>query len=155
MHLARSLAAVTFALCPLAAMADNVYATDAGSLARFFEDEGAEVETTSDNVGDPKLRVNYYGNEFSVYYFGCDNNVNCNAVQFFSGYATNGSVRLASINEWNMQNRFLRSYVAEEGSTRIEMDIFMGRDGISADDFARQVSMWSQGMREFEEFIGW
>ncbi len=155
MHFAKSLAAVTFALCPLAAMADNVYATDAGSIARFFADEGAEVETTTDNVGDPKLRVDYYGNEFSVYYYGCEDNRNCDAVQFFSGYQTDGSVRLSTINEWNMENRFVRSYVSAEGSARIEMDIFMGRDGISADDFARQVSMWSRGMKDFEEFIGW
>ena len=155
MHFAKSLAAVTFALCPLAAMADNVYSTDAGSIARFFEDEGAKVEATTDNVGDPKLRVDYYGSEFSVYYYGCEDNRNCDAVQFFSGYQTDGSVRLSTINEWNMQNRFARSYVSEEGSARIEMDIFMGRDGVSANDFARQVSMWSRAMKDFEEFIGW
>jgi hypothetical protein len=154
MHLAKPLAA-TLLLCPLAAQAENVYASDGQSLARFFLEEGAEVETTTDNVGDPKLRVDYYGSEFSVYYYGCEDNRNCDAVQFFSGYQTDGAVRLSTINEWNMENRFARSYVSAEGSARIEMDIFMGRDGISAADFARQVSMWSRAMKDFEEFIGW
>jgi hypothetical protein len=139
----------------LAAQAENVYASDGQSLARFLLEECAEVETTTDNVGDPKLRVDYYGSEFSVYYYGCEDNRNCDAVQFFSGYQTDGAVRLSTINEWNMENRFARSYVSAEGSARIEMDIFMGRDGISADDFARQVSMWSRAMKDFEEFIGW
>ncbi|MDE4132947.1 YbjN domain-containing protein [Phaeobacter sp. QD34_3] len=155
MPLARSLAVASLVMLPLAAQAENLYALDAGSLARFFENEGAEVERTTDNVGDPKLRVDYYGSEFSVYYYGCDNNRNCDAVQFFSGYQTDGSVRLSKVNEWNMQNRFARSYISEEGSARIEMDIFMGQDGISADDFARQVSIWSRAMKDFEEFIGW
>lgn len=154
MYAAKTLA-IALAFSPIAAQAENVFATEPASLVRFFENEGAEVEATADNVGDPKLRVDYYGSEFSIYYYGCENNADCDSVQFFSGYQTDGAVRLSTINEWNMQNRFARSYISEEGSARIEMDIFLGQDGISADDFARQVSIWTRAMKEFEAVIGW
>lgn len=140
---------------PAVVQAQNVVAKSASSLERFFQDEGAEVDATVDNVGDPKLDVTYYGNEFSVYYYGCDDNRNCDAVQFFSGYKTDGSVRLSKINTWNAENRYARAYVSDSGSARIEMDIYLGDDGVSADDFAAMVSLWSRSMNEFEDLIDW
>lgn len=140
---------------PVAVQAQNLVAKNAKSLERFFQNEGAEVESMVDNVGDPKLEVTYYGNEFSVYYYGCDDNINCNAVQFFSGYKTEGSVRLSKINTWNAENRYARAYVSDSGSARIEMDIYMGDDGVSADDFAAMISLWSRSMSDFEDMIDW
>jgi hypothetical protein len=35
------------------------------------------------------------------------------------------------------------------------MDIYLGRDGVSADDFAQQVSLWARAMKDFETFIDW
>ncbi|MGR3760820.1 YbjN domain-containing protein [Roseobacteraceae bacterium NS-SX3] len=155
MDLVKFAAAAALAVAPLAANAENIVATTPASVAKFFEDEGAGVEALTDNVGDPKLNIEYYGNEFTVYYYGCDNNTNCDAVQFFSGYQTDGGVRLAKINQWNAENRFTRAYVSEEGAARIEMDVFMGKDGVSADDFARMTGIWARSMNDFEEVIGW
>ena len=155
MKLTNLFVAAALAVSPLAVQAENLRATSAHSLQKFFENEGAEVESTTDNVGDPKLKVNYYGNEFSIYYYGCDNNKDCNAIQFFSGYKTDGSVRLSKINTWNAENRYARAYISDSGAARIEMDVYMGRDGVSADDFASMVSLWARSMSEFEEMIDW
>lgn len=155
MKITNVVAVAALMLSPIAVQAENLVAKNASSLERFFENEGADVETTVDNVGDPKLEVTYYGNEFSIYYYGCDDNTNCDAIQFFSGYKTDGSVRLSKINTWNAENRYARAYVSESGSARIEMDVYMGNDGVSADDFASMVSLWSRSMNEFEDLIDW
>ncbi|UWQ62859.1 YbjN domain-containing protein [Leisingera caerulea] len=155
MNIIKAIAACAALMLPGAAAAQNVVATTGDSVADFFKDEGATVELTTDSVGDPNVKVEYYGNDFSVYYYGCDNNTNCNAIQFFSGYQTDGSVRLAKINEWNNENRFARGYISEEGSARIEMDVFLGDDGMSPDDFAEAVSLWTRAMQDFETFIDW
>lgn len=155
MKIANVVAVAALVLSPIAAQAENLVAKNARSLERFFENEGADVETTVDNVGDPKLEITYYGNEFSIYYYGCDDNTNCDAIQFFSGYKTDGSVRLSKINTWNAENRYARAYVSESGSARIEMDVYLGDDGVSADDFASMVSLWSRSMNEFEDLIDW
>ncbi|UWQ58698.1 YbjN domain-containing protein [Leisingera caerulea] len=155
MNIIKAIAACAALMLPGAAAAQNVVATTGDSVADFFKDEGATVELTTDSVGDPNVKVEYYGNDFSVYYYGCDNNTSCNAIQFFSGYQTDGSVRLAKINEWNNENRFARGYISEEGSARIEMDVFLGDDGMSPDDFAQAVSLWTRAMQDFETFIDW
>ncbi|WP_259971523.1 YbjN domain-containing protein [Leisingera caerulea] len=155
MNIIKAIAACAALMLPGAAAAQNVVATTGDSVADFFKDEGATVELTTDSVGDPNVKVEYYGNDFSVYYYGCDNNTNCNAIQFFSGYQTDGSVRLAKINEWNNENRFARGYISEEGSARIEIDVFLGDDGMSPDDFAQAVSLWTRAMQDFETFIDW
>jgi hypothetical protein len=155
MNMLKAIAASAVLMLPVAAAAQNVVAKTGESVAGFFKDEGAKVELTTDSVGDPNVKVEYYGNDFSVYYYGCDNNVDCDAIQFFSGYQTEGSVRLAKINEWNTENRFARGYISEEGSARIEMDLFLGDDGMSPDDFAQAVSLWTRAMQDFETFIDW
>lgn len=155
MNMRKTIAAVAVLMMPVAAAAQNVVAKTGDSVAGFFRDEGATVEVSTDSVGDPNLKVEYYGNDFSVYYYGCDNNTNCDAVQFFSGYQTDGSVRLAKINEWNAENRFVRGYISDEGAARIEMDVLLADHGISPDDFAQAVSIWTRAMQDFEEFIGW
>lgn len=155
MKLTKLIAVAALMVSPVAVQAQNLVAKNAKSVERFFQNEGAEIESTVDNVGDPKLDVTYYGNEFSVYYYGCDDNTNCNAIQFFSGYKTEGSVRLSKINTWNAENRYARAYVSDSGSARIEMDIYMGDDGVSPDDFASMVSLWSRSMNEFEDLIDW
>ncbi|KIC35038.1 YbjN domain-containing protein [Leisingera sp. ANG-M7] len=155
MNMLKAIAAAAVLMTPAAAMASNVVAKTGESVANFFKDEGAKVEVTTDSVGDPNLKVEYYGNDFSVYYYGCSDNTNCEAIQFFSGYQTDGSVRLSKINEWNTNNRFARAYVSEEGSARIEMDVLLGDDGMTPDDFADAVGLWNRAMQDFEEFIDW
>ena len=155
MDMLKAIAASAVLMMPVAASAQNVVAKTGESVAGFFKDEGAQVEVTTDSVGDPNLKVEYYGNDFSVYYYGCSDNKNCTEIQFFSGYQTDGSVRLSKINEWNTENRFARAYVSEEGSARIEMDVFLGNKGMTPDDFAQAVGKWNRAMQDFEEFIGW
>jgi putative sensory transduction regulator len=146
-------AAAAFAAEP--AFAQNIVARDATSVANFFLAEGVEPSIETDSDGDPNIKVEYYGASFSIYYYGCDNGANCDAIQFFSGYNTSGSVRLVKINEWNAKKRFGRAYIAENGAARIEMDVFLGKNGLDPDDFAKEVGLWVSVMEEFEEFIDW
>ena len=65
-----------------AAQADNVVADDGASLASYFSEEGIEFDQTKDDVGDPKFKVNYYGTDFSIFFYGCEDGRKCNAIQF-------------------------------------------------------------------------
>ena len=147
-------AAALFAL-PGFAQAQNIVAKNATSIANFFDEEGVAFEVTTDDAGDPKIKVDYYGNDFSIYFYGCTDNTNCDAIQFFSGYQTDGGVRLSKVNEWNTENRFGRAYISEEGSARIEFDIYLGNDGMDPDDFAETLGIWSRIVQDFETLIDW
>ena len=153
MKLANLIAAAILAITPLAGQAETLTASTASSIEGFFLEEGAEIELLEDNVGDPQLNVTYYGSEFTVFYYGCANGEDCDSIQFYSGYAMGGSVRLKTINAFNAEKRWVRAYVAEDGAAKLEMDVFLGKDGVSADDFATMVSLWSRLMADFEGVI--
>ena len=150
-----SLAAAAALSLPSLASAQNMLASDPDTIVNFFVEEGADVERTVDNAGDPKLRIEYYGTDFVLYFYGCSDNVNCKSVQFFSGYKTNGSVRKGKINDWNADNRYARGYISEGGSARIEHDLYLGSAGMHPDDFAAVVGKWTGAQGEFETFIDW
>ncbi|KAE9628958.1 YbjN domain-containing protein [Parasedimentitalea maritima] len=155
MNFIAKIAAAAVLSLPSMASAQMLVASDPDSLVQFFVEEGADVESTVDNTGDPMLEVDYYGTDFTLYFYGCTNNSDCKSIQFFSGYQTEGSVRKAKINEWNANNRFARGYISEGGSARIEHDLYLGNTGVTADDFAALTSKWSKAQGDFEEFIDW
>ena len=137
------------------ALADRVTAGDGSSLMRWYLEENAQVEPLIDDWGDPLLDVEQYGQSFQVFYYGCTDGRDCDAIQFYSGYRTNGAVRQSTINEWNAGKRFLRAYLSDEGNARIEYDVMLGAEGLSGDDFVKVNGIWLNGMREFEAHIGW
>ncbi|MEP2716795.1 YbjN domain-containing protein [Pseudophaeobacter sp.] len=155
MNLTKILAVAALAIAPVAAQAQNLTARDASSIQNFFLDEGSDVELLEDNVGDPQLNVIHYGSEFTIFFYGCHDNTNCDSIQFYSGYATDGGVRLKTVNTFNAEKRWVRAYVGDSGSTKLEMDLYMGDGGINADDFAETVGLWSRLMGDFEEVIGY
>ncbi|MGR3621912.1 YbjN domain-containing protein [Pseudophaeobacter sp.] len=153
MNLTKLFVVAALAISPMAVQAETLTARSASSIQNFFLDEGAGVELLEDNVGDPQLDVNYYGSEFTIFYYGCDNNTNCDSIQFYSGYATDGRVRLKTVNDFNEEKRWVRAYVGDDGSTKLEMDVYFGDDGLGADDFATTVALWSRRMGDFEDVI--
>ncbi len=73
----------------------------------------------------------------------------------FSGYASEGKVAIATINDWNRDNRYGRAYLTEEGNARVEYDIYTGADGLSAEDFSEVFENWIDVMGKFEKHIDW
>ncbi len=142
-------------LFPQMGHAQQIIAKNPDSVAEFFKGEGLDVTLTTDDAGDPKINVDYYGTSVPIYFYGCRDNTNCTELQLFAGYKTKGSVRLSRVNEWNGANRFARAYVTEAGSTRIEHDIYLGSSGIDANDFAALMGTWVTKVLEFEDFIDW
>lgn len=153
------LALAAFALAPLGlaapAQAQSVTADDGGPVIAWYLTEGATVEKTIDDYGDPLLSVTHLGRAFSIYFYGCTAGRDCDAIQFYSGYRTDGAVRQTEINDWNTNRRYLRAYLSETGSARVEYDVFLGADGISAGDFAEITGIWLRGMDDFETHIDW
>ena len=146
--------ATTFLALPAMAQS-NILASDPASVLNYFESEGFPADLESDNQGDPLIEVKYFGSSFSIYFYGCDENVDCLSIQFFSGYRTDGNVGIDSINAWNSDFRYLRAYLTDEQSSRIEYDAYLGTNGMSVGDFEGVVDSWTRGMQRFEEHIGW
>ena len=132
-----------------------VTAGDGGPVIAWYVGEGAEVRKTIDDYGDPLLDITHFGQSFQIYFYGCTAGRDCDSIQFFSGYRTDGGVMQATINDWNAQRRYLRAYLSEAGNARIEYDVHLGEGGIARGDFADVTATWLRGMADFEAHIGW
>lgn len=132
-----------------------VIASDPESFVAFFEDAGYPARLTEDQMGDPLIEYRQGSDKYSMFFYDCTDNVDCHAVQFYSGYNTEGETTLEMINEWNAERRFTRAYLTEDGVARIEMDIATSFDGLSWRDFSALLDLWLDRVVVFEDHINW
>jgi hypothetical protein len=137
-----------------APMSDRVIASDPQTFVAFFEDAGMPARLTEDTVGDPLVEYRSNGDKMSLFFYDCEDNVDCQAVQFYAGYRAE-NVTLETINSWNTDRRFVRSYLTDEGVARIEMDVATSNDGLSTGDFDALLELWLDSVVLFEDHIKW
>lgn len=133
----------------------TVIASNPESFVSYFDDAGYPARLTEDNVGDPLVEFRMGSEKLSLFFYDCTDNADCQAVQFYSGYRTEGSVDLELLNAWNSERRFIRAYLTEEDVARIEMDVATSLDGISYRDFDALVELWTDSIVLFEDHIDW
>ncbi|MCP5037872.1 MAG: YbjN domain-containing protein [Rhodobacteraceae bacterium] len=137
------------------ATAQQVLASNPQSLMDYFFSNGVPAQLTTDSVGDPLVEFRVDSDTMQVFFYDCTDNQGCLALQFYAGYKVDGGVDVYTINGWNTDRRFVRSYLTDEGAARIEMDIATSYDGISHTDFTELYSLWLESVGLFEERIGW
>ena len=155
MKFAPAMAAAAMIGLPALSAAQQITAQNPDSLLSLFQAEGFPAQMKLDGAGDPLITVRYYGTSFSLYFYGCQQGKECTAVQFHSGYRTDHDYTIEQANAWNMEKRYVRSYVTDRGSVRIEYDIFLGQDGVSEDLFNAALNIWLKSLIDFEEYIDW
>ncbi|HHC29619.1 MAG TPA: YbjN domain-containing protein [Rhodobacterales bacterium] len=138
------------------AQAGPVRAADPASFTDFFFDEGYPAQLSTDAVGDPYIEFRYNDITMPLWFYDCSDHAACQSVQFYFAYQLDEPLSLEKLNEWNGEDRrFTRAYVIDDGTLRLEMDVFTGEDGLSARDFKSLLSLWLDRLTEFEDFIGW
>ncbi|MEC7764288.1 MAG: YbjN domain-containing protein [Pseudomonadota bacterium] len=133
---------------------DRVLASEPETFVAYFEESGMPARLTEDTVGDPLVEYRSNGDKMSLFFYDCEDNVDCQAVQFYAGYRA-GNVSLETINSWNTDRRFVRSYLTDEGVARIEMDVATSQDGLSYRDFDALLDLWLDSVVLFEDHINW
>jgi len=134
-----------------AGFAQQVKASEPESIMNYFQELGAPVKLTEDKVGDPMIELQYYGTKMVIFFYGCSDNKNCNALQFYAGYTADSEISPEALNTWNADNRYGRAYRSENGSKRLEYDIYTGNDGVSLDDFDEVFDIWTHVVESFED----
>ncbi len=157
---ARMIAAATMAVAVgfgSGARADNVLASDPQTFTDFFFEEGVPAQLSTDAYGDPFIEFRYEGKTYPLFFYDCQDNADCLAVQFYAGYEMEEPFSFERVNEWNSgEHRFARAYFTPDDNVlHLEMDIATSSDGISARDFKDLMLLWIDRVDEFEEFIGW
>lgn len=139
------------------ANAQTVTASNPDTIVRALQAEGYQAKLGKDPGGDPKITSGASGSPFEIFFYGCEQNKNCQSLQFSSGYNTDdgNGPSLARLNEWNIKKRFAAASLDDENYPWLRMDVFAGPSGISVQVFKNNVDMWVNQMGEFEKHIGW
>ena len=155
MHFKTVLCAGALALMATTASAGEVTASNPQSLMDYYFNEGVPARLGRDSVDDPMITVRHSGSEYIIFFYDCTGGADCGSIQFYSGYNTGDSVSIEQVNQWNTDHRYSRAYVNDGGTTKLEYDVYMGGDGMSAVDFASVVALWVEEFEGFEATIGW
>ena len=133
------------------ALADPIKASDPQSVLGYFKEIGAPATLTEDSVGDPLIEIQYYGTTFAVFFYGCDENENCNSLQLYSAYTAENEISAEALNTWNADQRYGRVYQDSDGRKKLEYDIYTGNAGVSSDDFDEMFDIWTELVKSFED----
>jgi hypothetical protein len=135
---------------------EMILASDPMTVLNHLNSNGYPAKLTEDSVGDPLIEFRLSGDRYDIFFYDCTNNVDCRALQFYSGFNVGGKVELATLNEWNSDRRFVRAYMVEGGdAVRIELDVATSSYGMHPDDFADIISLWEESVSLFEDRIDW
>lgn len=150
-----SLSALLFAVVAGPAAAQNVSA-DPTAVSAVLEQSGFESRWEQTPGGQPALLSSNDASDFSVFFSNCNGDGDeCSTLQFYAGYQTNGRTELSAINAFNRDTRFGDAYLDEEGDAVLEMDVNLDFGGISRENLADQISVWTDLMETFETAIDW
>lgn len=133
----------------------EITATDATVVMKAMQDFGLVATMGTDNEGDPKISSRVSDTKFSVYFYGCQDNMNCSSIMLKAGYDLNTGISALKINEWNREKRFSKAYIDDEGDPFLELDVNLDFDGVGNKNFEDTLDWWRLLVEDFEEFIDW
>lgn len=133
----------------------EVTATDANAVMKAMQDFGLVATMGTDGDNDPKISSRVSDTKFSVYFYGCQDNMNCSSIMLKAGYDLNTGISALKINEWNRDKRFSKAYIDDEGDPFLEMDVNLDFDGVGDKNFEDTLDWWRLLVEDFEEFIDW
>jgi hypothetical protein len=154
---ARALASAIGLVLPAAFEAgaqEIVDATDPEKLVAVIQDLGYRARLDVDNLGDPVIQSSVGGTDFSILFFGCDeeSHEQCKLLLFKVGYDLDDGTTLGVVNEWNESRLVGRAYLDDEMDPWLEMAVNMD-GGVSRPNFEDTFDWWEVTLEDFESHI--
>lgn len=132
-----------------------ITATEPAGIVAEMQKLGYRAELTTAKNGDPRIASAAGGSTLNVDFYGCDDtNKGCSSLMFSAAFDVKGGLDMAVVNNWNAEKRYCKAYLDDERDPFLEMDIAMD-GGMSAELFARNLSIWDNTLSDFKTHIGW
>jgi hypothetical protein len=131
-----------------------VDATDPEKLVAVIQELGYRALLDVDNIGDPVIKSSVGGTDFSILFFGCDeqNHDQCKLLLFKVGYDLDEGTTVDNVNEWNESRVVGRAYLDDEMDPWLEMAVNMD-GGVSRRNFEDTFDWWEVSIEDFESHI--
>lgn len=136
------------------AKAGMITGSDFDEMIASFERNGLSVKLTRDSDGDPRLRSTDDDNPFSVIFYQCTDNEDCQVIQFSAGWNLKNGISRRKIEEWNADKLWGQAYRDDEKDPWLAMTVNL-YGGVPVENFDDTVDWWRVVSRDFERHIGW
>lgn len=137
-----------------AASGQLVDATDPFSIMKLIQEDGYQARLETDSTGDPMITGRLGSANWSMYFYGCENNRDCNSVSLSSGFDLADGLSAESANAFNYEWRWASVELDEENDPFLRMDINLIY-GVSEDNFRDSFDTWRIVLEKFVTFIDW
>lgn len=137
----------------LPALAQNVLASDPASITQILQSFGYRAELGTDSGGDPKISSSSGGANFSIFFYGCTDGKNCDAISFSAAFDLDPGSNVALMNDWNQQKRYTKAYLDDEQDPVIDMDIYLGEGGVTIENFRFWLDTWERAVGDYKVHI--
>lgn len=104
-----------------------------------------------DPTGDPKIDSAAGGYRFTVFFYGCERNRDCDSLQFFASFDGDPARGAAFANKWNSENRFGQMSIRADNSIVLNYDVST-IGGLNQANFADVLDWWSTMLGAFDKF---
>lgn len=132
--------------------AGAVCASKPETVVAAMEKAGFKPKLTKDNDGDPMIESDEAAYHFDVYFYGCENHINCDSLRFEAVFekAPENTPELA--NKWNEKKRFLQASVRKSGQFGVAYDVAT-IGGVNSANFADVLDWWVSQLDELAKFF--
>ncbi len=144
------------ALSPAQAEQPTMNNISGPELVALMQGWGYRAELGVDDYDDPMISSSAAGVPFDVIFYDCNQAEpkRCESLMISTGFDFEGTVELSVANDWNLNNRFGRAYIDEEGDPIIELDYEM-LGGVTPANIEQTFKYWEASLGDFSEKIGW
>ena len=145
------IAAVALSATPQAG-AQMVSAKTPSTLVSALQAKGYKAELGTSSSGNPRIKSGAGGVQFTIFFDNCTSGAACTTVSFVTGF-TDINASLAKINEWNVENRFVRAYIDADQDPVLRMDVDLDHQGIPQANFGEYLEIWGSLAPKFLNFL--
>jgi Putative bacterial sensory transduction regulator len=140
---------------PAAPVADGlIVASDPQGIVSAMQALGYTATLGTDGAGDPTVTGAIDGTNYNVYFYGCQNNTNCQWLIFSAGFDLPNGSTLQVINDWNTNNLVGQAYL--DAAQDPFLNYFVTTTGgLTQANFADVVDWWKVALGNFETAIGY
>ncbi len=125
------------------------------TVAAAVQDLGYKANLTTDSYGDPQVRSASDGVNFTLTFYGCDNNGEyCQDIQFSAAFDMSYAMDVKSVNTWNRERAMGKAFLDDEMDPALQ-HYMISVDGMSRAVFQESFEYWIEILSDFTDFIDW
>lgn len=130
-----------------------VVASDPQGVLAALQAAGFAGTLGVDGANDPLISGDMEGTPYSIVFYGCQENANCQWLLFSAGFDLPSGASLDVVNQWNQTHLVGQAYLDAEQDPFLNYFVTT-TGGLTPANFADAVDWWRVALGEFKTAIG-